>query len=88
MPPPPELRRAVSRGQVVGLAINDVVGSGIYLLPAAAAALLGPASLTVVVAVAIRARRPLWRGRIVVHHAQQHRPVPRKPDLWTPEEGI
>ena len=50
MPPPPELRRAVSRGQVVGLAINDVVGSGIYLLPAAAAALLGPASLTVVVA--------------------------------------
>jgi amino acid transporter len=30
---------------VVGLSINDVVGSGIYLLPAAAAALLGPASL-------------------------------------------
>src|SRR5690606_18522608 len=28
-----------------GLSINDVVGSGIYLLPAAAAALLGPASL-------------------------------------------
>lgn len=50
MPPPPELRRAVSRGQVVGLAINDVVGSGIYLLPAAAAALLGSASLAVVVA--------------------------------------
>jgi basic amino acid/polyamine antiporter, APA family len=29
----------------VGLAINDVVGSGIYLLPAAAAALLGAASV-------------------------------------------
>ncbi|WP_354504796.1 APC family permease [Lysobacter sp. OAE881] len=37
--------RAVSRWQIVGLSINDVVGSGIYLLPAAAAALLGPASL-------------------------------------------
>jgi len=48
MPPPPELRRAVSRGQVVALALNDVVGSGIYLLPAAAAALLGPASLAAV----------------------------------------
>lgn len=41
----PELRRAVSRGQVLALALNDVVGSGIYLLPAAAAALLGVASL-------------------------------------------
>ncbi|MFC3816819.1 APC family permease [Lysobacter sp. GCM10012299] len=37
--------RAVSRWQIVGLSINDVIGSGIYLLPAAAAALLGPASL-------------------------------------------
>ncbi|HLL83323.1 MAG TPA: APC family permease, partial [Longimicrobium sp.] len=37
--------RVVSRWQLVGLSINDVVGSGIYLLPAAAAALLGPASL-------------------------------------------
>ncbi len=45
----PELRRAVSRGQVLALALNDVVGSGIYLLPAAAAALLGPASLAAVV---------------------------------------
>ncbi|MET3928868.1 APA family basic amino acid/polyamine antiporter [Lysobacter sp. OAE881] len=35
----------MSRWQIVGLSINDVVGSGIYLLPAAAAALLGPASL-------------------------------------------
>jgi basic amino acid/polyamine antiporter, APA family len=39
------LLRAVSRWQLVGLAINDVVGSGIYLLPAAAAAILGAASL-------------------------------------------
>lgn len=43
--PSPTLVRAVSRWQIVGLSINDVIGSGIYLLPAAAAALLGPASL-------------------------------------------
>ncbi|HEX2251891.1 MAG TPA: APC family permease, partial [Thermoanaerobaculia bacterium] len=42
------MRRAVSRGQIVGLALNDVVGSGVYLLPAAAAALLGPLSLAAV----------------------------------------
>ena len=42
---PPAMRRAVGRWQLYGLSINDVVGSGIYLLPAAAAALLGPASL-------------------------------------------
>jgi hypothetical protein len=39
------LRRVVSRWQIVGLALNDVVGSGIHLLPAAAVALLGPFSL-------------------------------------------
>lgn len=39
----------VSRWQLVGLAINDVVGSGIYLLPAAVAALLGAASVWAVV---------------------------------------
>ncbi|ANM30670.1 amino acid transporter [Acidobacteria bacterium Mor1] len=39
------LRRAVSRWQIVGLALNDVIGSGVYLLPAAAAALLGGASI-------------------------------------------
>ncbi|HET6679973.1 MAG TPA: amino acid permease [Gemmatimonadaceae bacterium] len=39
------LRRVVSRWELVGLSINDVIGSGVYLLPAAAAALLGPASL-------------------------------------------
>ncbi len=37
----PTLRRVVSRWQIVGLSINDVVGSGIYLLPAAVAGLLG-----------------------------------------------
>ncbi len=42
---PPALRRAVGRWQLYGLSINDVIGSGIYLLPAAAALLLGPASL-------------------------------------------
>jgi APA family basic amino acid/polyamine antiporter len=41
----PSLRRVVSRWQIVGLALNDVIGSGVYLLPAAAAAMLGPASL-------------------------------------------
>jgi len=35
----------VPRWQIVGLSLNDVVGSGVYLLPAAAAAFLGPASL-------------------------------------------
>lgn len=45
MPSPPRLERVVSRWEIVGLALNDVVGSGVYLLPAAAAALLGPGSL-------------------------------------------
>lgn len=39
------LRRVVSRWQIVALALNDVVGSGIYLLPAAAAVMLGPQSV-------------------------------------------
>jgi amino acid transporter len=39
------LRRAVTRWQIVGMSMNGVIGSGVYLLPAAAAALLGPASL-------------------------------------------
>lgn len=43
------LKRVVRRWEVVALAINDVVGSGVYLLPAAAVALLGPASLWAVV---------------------------------------
>jgi len=45
----PTLVRAVSRWEIVGLAFNDVIGSGVYLLPAAAAALLGPASVGAVV---------------------------------------
>jgi len=45
----PGLLRAVSRWQVVGLAVNDVVGSGIYLLPAAVAALIGAVSVWAVV---------------------------------------
>jgi len=45
----PQLVRAVGRWQLVGLSINDVIGSGIYLLPAATAALLGPMSLWAVV---------------------------------------
>jgi len=42
------LQRVASRWQIVALAVNDVVGSGVCLLPAAAAALLGPASLRAV----------------------------------------
>jgi len=57
-PPPPEpppldqpsLLRAVSRWQVVSLSANDVIGSGVYLLPAAAALSLGPASVWAVLA--------------------------------------
>jgi basic amino acid/polyamine antiporter, APA family len=45
----PGLVRAVSRWELVGLAVNDVVGSGVYLLPAAAAALLGAASVGAVI---------------------------------------
>jgi basic amino acid/polyamine antiporter, APA family len=45
----PTLIRGVSRWQIVGLAVNDVIGSGIYLLPAAAAALLAGASLLAVI---------------------------------------
>ncbi len=37
--------RVVSRWEVVALSVNDVIGSGVYLLPAAAALLLGPASI-------------------------------------------
>lgn len=41
----PSLLRAVSRWQIVAFSVNDVIGSGVYLLPAAAAAFLGAASL-------------------------------------------
>lgn len=43
-----DLLRAVSRRQLVGLAINDVVGSGVYLLPAGTALLLGANSIFVI----------------------------------------
>ncbi len=43
--PAPKLERAVGRWQIVGISFNAVVGSGVYLVPAAAAALIGPASL-------------------------------------------
>ena len=49
----PQLKRVVSRWQIVGLSINDVIGSGIYLLPAATVALLGPFSLWGVVAAGV-----------------------------------
>jgi amino acid transporter len=41
----PALLRAVSRGQLVALSVNAVIGSGIFLLPGTAAAYLGFASL-------------------------------------------
>ncbi len=47
--PGPTLVRAVSRWQIVGLAVNDVIGSGVYLLPAGAALLLGAASVWAVI---------------------------------------
>jgi basic amino acid/polyamine antiporter, APA family len=50
VPSQPSLLRAVSRWQVVALSVNDVIGSGVYLLPAAAAALLGPASVWAILA--------------------------------------
>jgi len=42
---PAHLRRVVSRWEIVAVALNDVIGSGVYLLPAVAAAYLGAASL-------------------------------------------
>lgn len=47
----PHLVRVVSRWEIVALSVNDVVGSGVYLiLPVAAAALLGPASVWAILA--------------------------------------
>jgi amino acid transporter len=46
----PTLKRVVTRWELVPLALNDVIGSGVYLLPAAAAAFLGPASVWAVLA--------------------------------------
>ncbi|MEX1246597.1 MAG: amino acid permease [Thermoanaerobaculia bacterium] len=50
-PQAPGFLRAVSRWEIVALSINDVIGSGVYLiLPVAAAALLGPASVWAILA--------------------------------------
>ncbi len=49
--PTPTFLRAVSRWEIVALSVNDVVGSGVYLiLPVAAAQLLGPASVWAILA--------------------------------------
>jgi basic amino acid/polyamine antiporter, APA family len=48
------LLRTVSRWEVVALAVNDVVGSGVYLiLPVATASLLGPASIWAILAIGL-----------------------------------
>ena len=45
------LLRVVSRWEIVALSVNDVIGSGVYLiLPVAAAQLLGPASVWAILA--------------------------------------
>ncbi|HEX3555162.1 MAG TPA: APC family permease [Thermoanaerobaculia bacterium] len=49
VPPRPGFRRAVSRWEIVGFSVNDVIGSGVYLLPAAAAGYLGYLSVGAVV---------------------------------------
>jgi APA family basic amino acid/polyamine antiporter len=50
----PALLRSVSRWEIVGLAVNDVVGSGVYLvLPVATARLLGPASVWAILGVGL-----------------------------------
>src|SRR5688572_17279472 len=45
----PGFRRVASRWEIVAFSINDVIGSGVYLLPAAAAAVLAGASVWAVV---------------------------------------
>lgn len=49
-PQNPGFRRVVSRWEIVAFSINDVIGSGVYLLPAAAALILGGASVGAVIA--------------------------------------
>ena len=43
-PPPARLLRVVGLGGLTAIALNGVIGSGIFVLPATVAALLGPAS--------------------------------------------
>lgn len=45
----PGFRRVASRWEIVAFSLNDVIGSGVYLLPATAAAILGPTSVWAVV---------------------------------------
>ena len=42
-------RRVATRWEIVAFSLNDVIGSGVYLLPAAAALILGPTSVWAVV---------------------------------------
>jgi len=50
----PGLLRVVSRWEIVALSVNDVIGSGVYLiLPVAAALLLGPASVWAILAAGV-----------------------------------
>jgi len=50
-PQKPGFLRVVSRWEIVALSINDVIGSGVYLiLPVSAALLLGPASVWAILA--------------------------------------
>jgi len=50
----PSLLRAVSRWSIVALALNDVIGSGVYLSnPKEAAELLGPASVWAILAAGV-----------------------------------
>ena len=50
----PGFLRAVSRWEIVALSVNDVIGSGVYLiLPVAAASLLGPASVWAILAAGV-----------------------------------
>jgi amino acid transporter len=46
----PALRRVASRWEIVAFSVNDVIGSGVYLLPAAAAILAGASVWAVVLA--------------------------------------
>lgn len=46
----PGLLRAVSRWEIVALSVNDVIGGGVYFMPAMVALSLGPASLWAVLA--------------------------------------
>src|SRR5207249_5490581 len=43
-PPPPRLIRTIGLPGLTAIAVNGVIGSGIFLLPATVAALLGPSS--------------------------------------------